>query len=154
MKIYQHLRSNITCIDFLFTNYSDEKCDEYQNAYYNKNVKNIQNSGFESFIVTGLPPNSKTSELWKYTNFHDLSKTKFFIPEEKSLDSNMKSEIFSSNNYETIYIVDGFFDAEMSNFSNNIIVEKQDPTYSLKSIKLTSVLFDMLIFIEPIILSV
>jgi len=94
--------------------------------FSNKNVKNIQNSGFESFILSGLPPNSKTSELWKYTNFHNLSKTKFFIPEEKSLDANMKSEIFSSNNYETIYIVDGFFDAEMSNFSSNIIVEKSN----------------------------
>ena len=39
--------------------------------FTNKNVNLVNNLGWESFTKTGLPPNPETSELWKYTNFHN-----------------------------------------------------------------------------------
>ncbi len=94
--------------------------------FSNKSVNNINNLGWEIFTKNGLPPNPKTMELWKYTNFHNLRKTKFYLPQRKSFDPSISPKVFSSDNFETIYIVDGFFDPERSNFSDNITVEKSN----------------------------
>ena len=102
--------------------------------FTNKNVNLVNNLGWESFTKTGLPPNPETSELWKYTNFHNLGNTKFFLPQKKSFDPNDNSGVFSSKNFQTIYIVDGFYDPEISNFSDNVIVEKSNELNKLESL--------------------
>jgi len=117
--------------EIVFDNLSDlNKPSEFSN----KNVNTINNSGWESFIKNGLPPNPKTTELWKYTNFHNLSKTKFYSSQRKSFDPGISQKFFSSDNFETIYIIDGFFDSEKSNFSNNITVEKSNNLKELESL--------------------
>ena len=103
-------------------------------GFINKNVNKVNNLGWNDFTKNGLPPNSETSELWKYTNFHNLSKIKFFLPEKTSFDPTTNPEVFSSKKFQTIYIVDGFYDQERSTFSDNIIVEKSNDLNKLENL--------------------
>jgi len=95
-------------------------------GFSNKNVNKVNNLGWKNFTKNGLPPNPKTTELWKYTNFRDLNKTTFSLPTKMIFEPKNHSKIFSSDKFETIYIVDGFLDTDKSNFSKNITVENSN----------------------------
>ncbi|MBC78628.1 MAG: Fe-S cluster assembly protein SufD [Chloroflexi bacterium] len=103
-------------------------------GFSNKNVNKVNNLGWKNFTKNGLPPNPKTSELWKYTNFHNLTKTNFFLPQKESLDLKTNPEVFSSKKFQTIYIVDGFYNSEKSFHSDNITVEKSNELSALETL--------------------
>ena len=96
-----------------------------QNEISNMQINELKKDGWKNFSDFGMPPNKHTEELWKYTNFSKLQNLNFSKPSKSTFDlSNNLNDLInlSSNN---IYIVNGFYDSEKSNFSKNIIIENE-----------------------------
>ena len=97
----------------------------------NKKIKTIQDEGWNDFIEKGLPPNPETVELWKYTNFHDLSTLKFNSPARSKINDEADKRLFSNPKYNNIFIVNGFYDQNKSNFSDQVVIENSSSLHDL-----------------------
>jgi len=102
------------------------------NTILNDDVKKIKQNAWDLFNKNGLPPNIKTKELWKYTNFSNLNKLDFENASKIDFNINENSDILKKDEWSNIFIINGFFDEAQSNFSNQIIVENLSNLNKLK----------------------
>ena len=103
--------------------------NRFKNLYepdskFDKKIEEIKIDGWKNFNNHGLPPSSHTSELWKYTNFSKLYKSEFSKTSKKDYVHEFYSSLLNEQtDWNTIYIVDGFYDEKNSIISNEIIIE-------------------------------
>ena len=108
------------------------------NNIYNKNIilnddiKKIKQNAWDLFNKTGLPPSMHTTELWKYTNFSDLKKLDFDNSHKTNFVVKDKLNILKDDQWNNIFIINGFFDKSQSNYSKEIIVENFSNLNKLK----------------------
>ncbi|MDG2101725.1 MAG: Fe-S cluster assembly protein SufD [Dehalococcoidia bacterium] len=94
-----------------------------KNIILNDDIKKLKQNAWDLFNKSGLPPSTNTTELWKYTNFSDLKKIDFDNSYKNDFLVKDNINILKNDQWNNIFIINGFFDESQSNFSNEIVVE-------------------------------
>ena len=103
-----------------------------KNIISNDDIKEIKQNAWDLFNKNGLPPSSHTNELWKYTNFSDLKKIDFDNAYKTDFIVKDNLNVLKNDQWNNIYIINGFFDESQSNYSNEIVVENFSNLNKLK----------------------
>ena len=106
-----------------------------ENLISNKDINEVKKDGWERFKDLGLPPNDHTRELWKYSNFSNLQNIKYSNAEYSNFDLEGNLNNLVDNTPNNIFIVNGFFDSNKSNFTEDIIVESSSTLDKLDYLK-------------------
>ena len=106
-----------------------------ENLISNKDINEVKKDGWERFKDLGLPPNDHTRELWKYSNFSNLQNIKYLNAEYSNFDLEGNFNNLVGNTPNNIFIVNGFFDSNKSNFTEDIIVESSSTLDKLDYLK-------------------
>ena len=106
-----------------------------ENLISNNDINEVKKDGWKRFRDLGLPPNDHTRELWKYSNFSNLQSIKYANAEHSNfnLEGNLNNLI--ENTANNIFIVNGFFDSNKSNFTEDIILENSSNLEKLDYLK-------------------
>jgi Fe-S cluster assembly protein SufD len=101
------------------------------NQHENESLLDLRKKSFKSFINSGLP--TKKWENWQFTNFSNIENQNFRLPHSKKITKIPDILPGRIPNTYLALIINGFYQAELSNLPDDVKISFDDDHFKLSS---------------------
>ena len=114
-------------------NYFKNEFDAFvdSNQHENESLLDLRKKSFKSFINSGLP--TKKWENWQFTNFSNIENQNFRLPHSKNITKIPDILPGRIPNTYLALIINGFYQAELSNLPDDVKISFDDDHFKLSS---------------------
>jgi len=114
-------------------NYFKNEFDAFvdSNQHENESLLDLRKKSFKSFIDSGLP--TKKWENWQFTNFSNIENQNFRLPHSKNITKIPDILPGRIPNTYLALIINGFYQAELSNLPDDVKISFDDDHFKLSS---------------------
>lgn len=114
-------------------NYFKNEFDAFidSNQHENESLLDLRKKSFKSFINSGLP--TKKWENWQFTNFSNIENQNFRLPYSKNITKIPDILPGRIPNTYLALIINGFYQAELSNLPEDVKISFDDDHFKLSS---------------------
>jgi|TARA_B000000475_G_scaffold180549_1_gene145300 Fe-S cluster assembly protein SufD len=114
-------------------NYFKNEFDAFldSNQHENESLLDLRKKSFKSFINSGLP--TKKWENWQFTNFSNIENQNFRLPHSKKITKIPDILPGRIPNTYLALIINGFYQAELSNLPDDVKISFDDDHFKLSS---------------------
>ena len=114
-------------------NYFKNEFDAFvdSNQHENESLLDLRKKSFKSFINSGLP--TKKWENWQFTNFSNIENQNFRLPHSKNITKIPDILPGRIPNTYLALIINGFYQAELSDLPDDVKVSFDEDHYKLSS---------------------
>ena len=112
-------------------NYFKNEFDAFldSNQHENESLLDLRKKSFKSFINSGLP--TKKWENWQFTNFSNIENQNFRLPHSKKITKIPDILPGRIPNTYLALIINGFYQAELSNLPDDVKISFDDDHFKL-----------------------